>query len=220
MNKIKSLLSVLALVAYCFSVPAQAAVNPCVEQIGSPLAGLAFRDSADTSAEARPANGAEREKTVAAVAATADAQADPYARGRFSVSPFASYRLHEFDSLDGELGAGLALGYMVAKNIEIEVETLSEHLDDSNWADAFTEAGVNFKGYLPVGRSGFAPYGFIGYTRNLQVDENRMNAGAGIAYRYKQVGLFADGRWTHDFGVNDPVSYGHALFRVGGSVGF
>lgn len=139
-----------------------------------------------------------------------------YAAGTWSVSPFASYRVHEFGEFNGKAGGGVALSYFAADNVAIEAETLSEGLDDSHWADAFTEAGVNLKGYLPLGRSGFAPYGLIGYTRGFDLDENRMNAGAGIEWRAaKTFGLFADGRWTHDF-----RTLGHALFRVGGNLSF
>lgn len=148
--------------------------------------------------------------------APSDAPESYFAAGTWSVSPFASYRVHEFGKFNGKAGAGLALSYFAADNFAVELETLSEQFDDSHWADAFTEAGVNFKGYLPLGRSGFAPYLLVGYTRNLQIDENRMNAGAGIEWRAtKTFGLFADGRWTHDF-----ESLGHALFRVGGNLSF
>jgi hypothetical protein len=139
-----------------------------------------------------------------------------YAKGTWTVSPFASYRVHEFGEFNGEIGGGLALSYFPKDNIAIEVETLSEDIDDSNWADAFTEAGVNLKGYLPLGATGLAPYFLIGYTRGFDLDENRMNAGAGIEWRAtKTFGLFADGRWTHDFDT-----LGHALIRVGGNVSF
>lgn len=139
-----------------------------------------------------------------------------YAAGTFAASPFVSYRVHELGKFNGKLGAGLALSYFAADNVAVELETLSEQFDDSHWADAFTEAGVNFKGYLPLGRSGFAPYLLVGYTRNLRIDENRMNAGAGVEWRAtKRFGIFADGRWTHDF-----ATLGHALFRLGGNVSF
>lgn len=140
---------------------------------------------------------------------------DPYAAGQWRLSPFASYRVHELGSFDGKFGGGLSLSYAPAKNTALELETLSESFDDSHWKDTFTEAGANFKGYLPLGKSGLAPYALIGYTRNLLEDENRMNAGAGIEYRYKRVGVFLDGRWTHNF-----ETIGHALFRLGGSLSF
>lgn len=159
------------------------------------------------------AAGAERPAPPLAVSAP---EASPFAEGTVTLSPFASYRVHEFGKFNGKVGGGLALSYFVADNIALEAETLSEHFDDSHWADAFTEAGVNLKGYLPLGATGLAPYILVGYTRALQHDENRMNAGAGIAYHVsKSVQLFADGRWTHDF-----RTLGHALFRVGGGISF
>jgi hypothetical protein len=153
---------------------------------------------------------------AAAQASVTPPEPDLFGAGQWRLSPFASYRAHELTKFDGKFGGGLALSYAPAQNVAIELETLSEAVDDSHWADAFTEAGVNFKGYLPLGATGLAPYGFLGYTRNLQIDENRMNAGAGIAWRTgKHFELFADGRWTHNF-----TTIGHALFRVGGGWGF
>lgn len=141
---------------------------------------------------------------------------DLFAAGEWRLTPFASYRVHEFGRFDGKFGGGLALSYAPARNVAIELETLSEGFDDSHWADTFAEAGANFKGYLPLGRSGLAPYGLIGYTRNLLEDENRMNAGAGIEWRFsKRAGAFVDGRWTHNF-----ERIGHGLFRAGVSIGF
>lgn len=145
-----------------------------------------------------------------------DAPASHYAAGTFAASPFVSYRVHQSRGPNNEVGGGLALSYFPADNFAVELETLSEDLDDSHWADAFTEAGVNCKGYLPLGATGLAPYLLIGYTRNLQEDDNRMNAGAGVEWRAtKRFGLFADGRWTHNFDT-----LGHALFRVGGNIAF
>jgi len=156
------------------------------------------------------------EAAVPEAGAPCDLPESYFAAGTWSVSPFASYRVHEFGKFNGKSGGGVALSYFAADNFAVELETLSEQFDDSHWADAFTEAGVNFKGYLPLGRSGFAPYLLVGYTRNLQIDENRMNAGAGLEWRAtKRFGLFADGRWTHDFAL-----LGHGLFRLGGNLSF
>lgn len=138
-----------------------------------------------------------------------------YAAGSFTLAPFASYRAHEVERLDGRVGGGLELSWFPVDHIAIAFETLSERIENSPWYDSFGEVGANFKGYLPLGRSGVAPYGFIGYTRDLIGHDNRMNAGAGLEYRYKRVGVFADGRWTHNFG-----EVGQALFRFGGAVNF
>lgn len=140
----------------------------------------------------------------------------PFAKGKWNASPFASYRVNEIGAHNGKLGGGLAVGYAPADNVAIEVETLSEGYHGSPVTSSLDEAGVNFKGYLPLKDTGLAPYGFIGYTRNLRVDDNRMNAGAGLEYRATEiVGLFADGRWTHNFEQS-----GHALFRLGASIRF
>ena len=134
----------------------------------------------------------------------------PWDAGQWTISPFGSYRAHEIGKFNGRFGAGLAVSYAPVDNIAVELETLGETWRTDPWIDTLEEAGVNFKGYLPFGSSGLAGYGFIGYTRNLQEDQNRMNAGAGLEVRAKRVYAFGDGRWTHDF-----VDYGHALFRLG-----
>ena len=183
-------------------------------KLTKPLATLALCAALFLPASLHAASSTPAAQPVSAL--VIDAPPSDYAAGSFTLAPFVSYRVHEFGKFNGKLGGGLALSYFAAENVAVEVETLSEHFDDSHWADAFTEAGVNFKGYLPIGATGLAPYILIGYTRNLQIDENRMNAGAGVEWRAtKRFGLFADGRWTHDF-----ATLGHALFRVGGTVSF
>jgi len=139
----------------------------------------------------------------------------PWDAGAWTISPFASYRAHELGEFDGRFGGGLAVSYAPVDNIAIELETLSETWRTDPWIDSLEEAGVNFKGYLPFGSTGLAGYGFIGYTRALRQDQNRMNAGAGIEVRAEQVYAFADGRWADDF--SEPV---HFLFRIGGGVHF
>lgn len=139
-----------------------------------------------------------------------EAAASLYRAGQFSVSPFASYRGHEFSELDGKVGGGLALGYSVSRNVTLELEAGGEEYESAPVVDSLMEAGANAKGYLPIGNSGFAPYGLIGYTRDIDAKENRMNAGAGLEFRFQRAHVFADGRWTHDF-----RELGHALFRAG-----
>lgn len=138
------------------------------------------------------------------------AASDLWRPGEFALSPYLSYRVRDVGHSDGRLGGGLALGYSLTKAIVFEVETLSEGYTDRPVIDSLEEAGANFRGYLPLRVFQLAPYVLVGYTRNLQVDENRMNAGAGVELRGGRVHAFVDGRWTHDF-----VHVGHALFRVG-----
>ena len=134
---------------------------------------------------------------------------------RFSVSPFASYRAHEVGKFNGKWGGGLAAAVHLNRWIALEAETIAERLDDSVWTGSLTEFGANFKtSLLPT--KAVNPYLLIGYTRNLDQCDNRMNAGAGLEIRLGKHGaLFADGRWTHNFEV-----LGHALFRTGFSVRF
>jgi hypothetical protein len=149
--------------------------------------------------------------TITGMAAMAAAE-PLFKAGDIVLSPFGSYRVKEFDGNMDRFGAGTALTIGVARNIAVEANFLSEglHWKDASFADSFTEAGANLKGYLPVGRIGLAPYGLIGYTRDLRRDENRMNAGAGLEVRAKRAVVFADGQWTHDF-----ERVGQALFRIG-----
>jgi len=147
--------------------------------------------------------------------APAKTEVDAYAAGQVTVSPFASYRTHEFGRYNGKFGAGLALSYSATRNLSIELETLGERFDSDDWIQSLTEAGANFKFYVPL-KHGFAPYALLGYTRNLDEDQNRMNAGAGLEWRVsRHLAAFADGRWTHDF-----RDVGHVLFRLGGSIRF
>lgn len=141
-------------------------------------------------------------------------QDDPIAR-RINISPFASYRISDDASRNGKCGGGLALGVALTPRIAFEAETILERFDDSHWGDSFTEAGGNFKLSLRPGRA-VNPYALIGYTRNLDDVENRMNTGAGVELRLgARLAAFLDGRWTHNF---DDV--GHGLFRSGLSLKF
>jgi len=153
--------------------------------------------------------------TARAVQATSDS--DVWRPGQFSISPFASYRVREFDGVLDRFGGGLAVGYQLTRNLTLEAETISEGLQPFPIINSIAEAGMNLKAYLPLGNTGLAPYGLLGYTHGFKpTEENRMNAGAGLELRAnKYFAVFADGRWTHDF-----RTLGHALFRVGGSVRF
>jgi len=145
-----------------------------------------------------------------------DAAEAPSFFERISISPFASYRVHEFGQFNGKLGGGLAAGFAITPRLTLEAEVLAERFDDSHWLDSLTEAGANFKFYVLKPGSRLNPYALIGYTRNLDFDQNRMNAGAGLEVRLgDHASVFADGRWTHDFGTTEPVSLGHAMFRGG-----
>lgn len=157
-----------------------------------------------------PAHGADN-PTIAKL----DTKETLFAAGEWTVNHFASYRVHEFGARNGKMGAGLAIGYALSRSVTLEVETLGEEYRSAPVVDSLEEAGANLKLYL-LQKGGLGAYGLLGYTRNLHAEENRMNAGAGIEWRFsKHLGAFADGRWTHDFGVRDPVSLGHALFRAG-----
>lgn len=136
-----------------------------------------------------------------------------YDAGAFSIAPLVTYKATEIAKTSGQWGGGLALSYALVNNIEIEVSAVSYGLTDSPVVDSFDEGAVNFKGYLPLGRSGWAPFGLLGYTRDHANDANLMNAGAGLAYRYKRVQAFVQGQYGQAF-----VSRGNE-FRFGAGLG-
>lgn len=146
----------------------------------------------------------------------AGATRDVYAAGQIGLTPFASYRVHEFDSLDGEMGVGLAASYALTRNLTLEVWTLSEGYESAPVIDSLTEAGANVKFYAPIKESGFAPYALLGYSRGIHTAANNMELGAGLEYRFaKHLTAFTDGVWIQNFGLEDPVSYAHVKFRAG-----
>lgn len=138
--------------------------------------------------------------------------------GRVSISPFAAAKYTEVGRTSRKLGGGLAVSYAVVDNIAVEVGALSYKLTDNTLLDSIDESAVNFKGYLPLAKSinlivpvDLAPYGLIGYTRDIAHDDNLMNAGAGVSLRFSHVELFADGQYRQAF-----VHAGNQfLFRVG-----
>lgn len=111
------------------------------------------------------------------------AEKTPFAAGQWSVSPFAAYKITELGKTTGTIGGGIGLSYAPADNIAIEASATSYRLQDDTVIESVDEAAINGKGYLPIGKSGFAPFGLIGYTRDHAQDRNLMNAGVGLAYR-------------------------------------
>ena len=132
-----------------------------------------------------------------------------YAAGQWIVAPFGNYRAVTLDGNLEHFGAGLMLQYQVVQNIAIELNVESDGLQwhGEPFSNSFTDCGANVKGYLPLGRSGFAPYGFLGYSHGFEgIDSNRMNTGVGIELRGTSKLLktfaplaFADAQWSHGF---------------------
>lgn len=146
----------------------------------------------------------------------ADQSQSLYASGRFDISPYAAYKCTEIGKQNGKLGGGLAVSYFLANNIAAEASFLSYGYDNAPMADSFDEAAINFKGYLPFGTSGLAPYILIGYTRDLPTCDNLMNAGAGIAATSGRLQAFADGQYRQNFHERG----NQFLFRVGVGLAF
>ena len=131
----------------------------------------------------------------------------PFDAGRFSITPFAAHKLNETGK-NGRWAGGIALQYQAVDNVGIEVSALS-YVTDDPVIETFDEGAVNFKGYLPLGK-GFAPYGLIGYTRDHANDRDLMNTGAGLAWRWRALELFADGQYRTDFSYGSEI-----LLRAG-----
>lgn len=138
--------------------------------------------------------------------------------GRFNVSPFAALKFTEANKTTGKWGGGLALSYSPADNIDVEVSAASYSLTDSPVVESFDEGSVSFKGYLPIGQSGLAPYGLIGYTRDHPNDQNLADIGAGVELRAKHVRAFVEGRYetTLQFQNRD----NRFQLRIGGGFSF
>lgn len=136
---------------------------------------------------------------LAAITTLAQETSTPYDAGQFTISPFYGLKATEFGTQTGKSAGGIALAYTVVDNIEAEVSALSYKYESEPLIESIDEAAVNFKGYLPFGKSGVAPYGLIGYTRDHALDDNYMNAGAGIAFRYKLASAFVDGQYNQNF---------------------
>ncbi len=175
------------------------------------------------AAEVKPTNGPSPE-VVKAVK-------DLYGAGTVSIGAFGSYRLQDFHHTDDRVGAGALVQYMVVKNVAIEVSALSEGIDDHSFVDSINEASANLKAYLPLGKSGLAPYALVGYTREFVTaiepgrcntgrsgdDNDRFNVGAGLELRGEYLFAFGDVQWTHAF---DSDELNHYLGRLGVGVHF
>ena len=142
----------------------------------------------------------------------------PFDAGRFNVSPFAALKVTEIGQKTGKWAGGIALSYSAADNVDVEVSALSYQLTDDPVVESFDEGAVNFKGYLPLGQSGFAPYGLIGYTRDHPADQNLMNAGAGLEFRLERARFFAEGQYQTTFQFQEREN--RFQFRIGGGLSF
>lgn len=141
-----------------------------------------------------------------------------YQKGEISVNPFASARVQDSQA---EFGGGLALGYAITDRLTIEADAITEGIDDSNWNDAVRSVGAGVKFYFPIKATGFAPYLIGGYQRDLIDHENRLQAGAGVEYRFnKQFAAFADAQVNHGFEQELSELGNDVRVRAGLRVGF
>jgi hypothetical protein len=138
---------------------------------------------------------------IALIALTCYSSAPPSEPGwasasRLTISPFAATREYISNSkADSQLGGGLALQYSLSESIAIEGSALSYKVQDDTVLDTIDEATINLKSYIMLGNSGLAPYGIIGYSRDVVVHDNLLNLGGGLSYNYKRFQVFADGQY-------------------------
>lgn len=138
-----------------------------------------------------------------------------------TVAGFRSVRVSDHESEHGRFGAGAEIGYALTKNWTVAGEFVTENPQHGD----IDELGLNLKYYVPLKKS-LAAYGLLGVTYSFDEEtlagdttrdrQWRMNLGAGLEVRAaKHVGIFADGRWSHNF---DDV--GNGLFRLGLNIRF
>jgi hypothetical protein len=144
---------------------------------------------------------------------TGYSQCDLYRANELSLDMFgtASIGKYTIHHLSGErirentrLGAGLGANYFFTRNLGIGADVYSENLTGA-FIDSVS-ANVIFR--LPLGNSGFSPYGFGGGGRQFDPAEVWFaQFGTGIEYRFTaNIGAFLDGRMvfpneTKYFGV-------------------
>lgn len=138
--------------------------------------------------------------------------------GRFNVSPFAALKVTEASKTTGKWGGGVALSYSVVDNIDVEVSALSYKLTDSPVVESFDEGSATFKGYLPIGKTGLAGYGLIGYTRDHPEDKNFADFGAGLELRSERFRAFVEGKYETSFQFEDKDN--RFQLRIGGGLSF
>lgn len=118
-----------------------------------------------------------------------------FAAKQFTVSPFTGLTLSDGEG-HGRQFTGLGIGYHITDAVAITAEGAASDLDQ-RFIDQF---GSHFRGYLPIGNSGLAAYGEIGYQRFTRDDLNFMSTGVGFEIRAtKYFGGFVGARWLSDF---------------------
>jgi len=137
--------------------------------------------------------------------------------GKFTISPFAAVRLgNDSKTVSGKCNTtsqqvgndenwagGLALTYYPLGNVAVEVSALTYHATGHSVIDTIDEAGVNFKWYVPIRATGWAPYGIVGYTGDTANHDHLGNIGAGLAWNLRRVEVFLDGQYRNNFENND-----------------
>lgn len=106
---------------------------------------------------------------------------------------------------DGQLGAGMGIGYFFHRYVGIEGYAYSESTGGRHFVD---DIGGNIIARLPIAETGLAPYIFAGGGRQLDpIIQWNLDAGGGLEWRFaRHVGVFVDGRYvwadkTKDYGL-------------------
>ena len=159
---------------------------------------------------------------VAGTALAAEDKSDLFRAQEFNVDLFGSGSIGQstLDRLsgsrirdNGRLGAGVGLSYFFSRNFGVGADAYSEDVNHS-FVDSVS---ANFIARIPLGNSGFSPYGFAGGGRQFDPRELWFGqAGAGMEFRFcRNAGVFVDGRYV--FAERAP-NYG--LFRLGMRLAF
>ena len=105
---------------------------------------------------------------------------------------------------DSRFGVGVGANYFITRYIGIGADVYTENFH-RNFVDS-AEANLILR--LPLGQSGFAPYAFGGFGRQIDLSEVWFGQfGAGLEYRFTpHIGVFLDARCvvadrTPDYGV-------------------
>lgn len=140
---------------------------------------------------------------LAIIKVTLHAAADPtslYKAGEVQVQAIAFTDTDGFRSFDS--GGGVAGSYWFTKNIGLGLEAKTLDTDHA----FFDTLGANIAARFPLGNSGLAPFGRVGFDWNAEVSSNPQTrnefdlyVGCGIEKRFKNgIGISVEARILRD----------------------
>lgn len=151
---------------------------------------------------------------------TSGKNAPRYNAQEVSLDMFGSYinpegkfdELFETDIHHGSWGGGAGVNYFCSRNLGLGADfNISSKTDDLNLVDQVT-GNVILR--LPLGDSGFAPYGFGGGGRAISPQWDWVyGGGVGLEYRFNpSTGIFSDARYLW---ANKGTEFNRLLIRFG-----